>query len=69
VSGDELVKLKEAQQLWIEFRIANCSAENELYRGGSAAPVVKLACLEAVTRHRTEELNVMYRWRLEKGSQ
>jgi uncharacterized protein YecT (DUF1311 family) len=66
VSGDELVKLKEAQRLWIEFRDANCSAEYELYRGGSAAPMVKLACLEAVTRHRTEELNIMYGWRMEK---
>jgi len=68
VDGDELVKLKVAQRLWIQFRDANCSAETELYRGGSAASMVKLACLEAVTRDRTEELKVMYGWRLEKWS-
>jgi uncharacterized protein YecT (DUF1311 family) len=66
VSGDELTKLKEAQRLWIQFRDANCSAEHELYVGGSAASMVKLACLEAMTRHRTEELDTMYGWRLEK---
>ena len=68
VAGDELVKLKAAQRLWIQFRDANCSAEFELYLGGSAAPMVRLACLDAVTRHRTDELNVMYGWRLEKWS-
>jgi uncharacterized protein YecT (DUF1311 family) len=66
VDGDELVKLREAQRLWIQFRDANCSAEHEPYEGGSAGPMVKVACLEAVTRHRTEELQVMYGWRLEK---
>lgn len=68
VGGEELAKLKVAQRLWIQFRDANCSAEQELYSGGSAASMVKFACLEAVTRHRTEELNVMYGWRLEKWS-
>ena len=66
VNGAELEKLKAAQRLWIEFRDANCDAEYELYGGGSAGPVVKLACLEAVTRHRVEELKEMYNWRLEK---
>jgi uncharacterized protein YecT (DUF1311 family) len=66
VEGDDLAKLKAAQRLWVQFRDANCDAEYELYDGGTAAPVVKLACLEAVTRHRTEELRVMYGWRLEK---
>jgi uncharacterized protein YecT (DUF1311 family) len=68
VDGDNLANLKVAQRLWMQFRDANCSAEYELYAGGSAAPMVKLACLEAVTRHRTEELKVMYGWRLEKWS-
>jgi uncharacterized protein YecT (DUF1311 family) len=66
VDGDELVKLKTAQRLWIQIRDANCEAEHVLYAGGSAASMVKLACLEAVTRHRSEELKVMYGWRLEK---
>lgn len=68
VGGDELVKLKEAQRLWLQFRDANCAAEAELYMGGSVRPMVGLACLEAVTRHRAEELNVMYGWRLEKSN-
>ncbi|MGP8270223.1 MAG: lysozyme inhibitor LprI family protein [Terracidiphilus sp.] len=68
VDGDNLANLREVQRLWIQFRDANCSAEYELYRGGSAAPMVKFACLEAVTRDRTEELKVMYGWRLEKWS-
>jgi uncharacterized protein YecT (DUF1311 family) len=66
VVGEELLKLKATQRLWVQFRDSNCDAEYELYSGDSAGPVVKLACLEAVTRHRTEELKVMYRWRLEK---
>lgn len=66
VVGDELTRLKDSQRLWIQFRDANCSAEQELYTGGSAASMVRLSCLEAMTRHRTEELKVMYGWRLEK---
>jgi uncharacterized protein YecT (DUF1311 family) len=66
VDGDALAKLTAAQRFWIQFRDANCGAEQELYSGGSASSMVKLACLEAVTRHRTEELKVMYGWRLEK---
>jgi uncharacterized protein YecT (DUF1311 family) len=68
VEGDDLAKLKTVQRLWIQFRDANCDAEHELYSGGSAAPMVQFACLEAVTRHRSEELMVMYGWRLEKWS-
>jgi len=65
-TGDDLTNLKNAQRLWIQFRDANCKAEYDLYEGGSAGPTVKLACLEATTRHRTEELETMYGWRLEK---
>ncbi|MGB0063571.1 MAG: lysozyme inhibitor LprI family protein [Terracidiphilus sp.] len=67
-TGTDLTNLKDAQRLWIQFRDANCEAEYELYQGGSAAPTVKIACLEAMTRHRTEELKTMYGWRLEKFS-
>lgn len=66
VEGDELTKLQRAERLWMQFRDANCDAEYELYGGGSAGPTVKLACLEAMTRHRKEELQTMYGWRLEK---
>jgi uncharacterized protein YecT (DUF1311 family) len=66
LEGNELVKLEEAQRLWIRFQSANCDAEHELFEGGSAGPVVKIACLEAGTRHRTEDLHLMYGWRLGK---
>jgi uncharacterized protein YecT (DUF1311 family) len=66
VEGRHLSNLKNAQRLWIQFRNANCSAEYDLYEGGTAGPTVKSACLEAMTRRRTEELNTMYGWRLEK---
>ena len=59
-------QLTAAQRLWIQFRDANCGAERGLYAGGSAAPMVYQACLEADTRQRTAELNVMYGWILEK---
>jgi uncharacterized protein YecT (DUF1311 family) len=67
VQGDDLLNLKRAQRLWIQFRNSNCSAERALYSGGSAAPMVYYSCLEAVTRHRTVELKTMYGWRVEKA--
>lgn len=65
-TGTGLTNLKNAERLWIQFRDANCDAEYELYQGGSAAPTVRVACLEEMTRHRTDELKTMYGWRLEK---
>jgi uncharacterized protein YecT (DUF1311 family) len=65
-TGRDLVNLRDAQRHWIQFRDSNCKAEYDLYEGGSAGPTVKSACLEAMTRRRTEELKTMYGWRLEK---
>jgi uncharacterized protein YecT (DUF1311 family) len=59
-------KLLAAQRLWLQFRGANCAAERELYSGGSAAPMVYYACMEADTRQRTAELKTMYDWLLNK---
>ena len=64
--GRETERLREAERLWVRFRDANCSAEHELYLGGSAAPAVQFACIEAMTRHRIAELKTMYGWRVEK---
>jgi len=66
VKGDELTKLRAAQRLWVQFRNANCDAEHEMYSVGTAGPVVKVACLEAMTRHRVAELKDMYEWRIDK---
>jgi uncharacterized protein YecT (DUF1311 family) len=48
------------QRLWIQYRDANCTAERDLYDGGTAASPAYLACLEAMTRARTRELAVTY---------
>jgi uncharacterized protein YecT (DUF1311 family) len=66
LSANEQKDLLGTQRLWLKFRDANCSAERNLYAGGSAAPMVYVACVEAVTRQRTSDLKAMYGWRLEK---
>jgi uncharacterized protein YecT (DUF1311 family) len=66
LSADEQRDLRSAQRLWLRFRDANCQAERNLYAGGSAAPMVYAACVEADTRQRTSDLKAMYGWRLEK---
>jgi uncharacterized protein YecT (DUF1311 family) len=60
----EVQQLVTAQRLWIQYRDANCSAERDLYGGGTATGPVYLACLEAMTRARTKELAVTYAVRL-----
>src|ERR1017187_1624508 len=66
LSADEQKDLQAAQRLWLRFRDTNCSAERNLYAGGSAAPMVYAACIEANTRQRTTDLKAMYGWRLQK---
>jgi uncharacterized protein YecT (DUF1311 family) len=63
---EDFQKLQAAQRLWLQFRDANCIAERDLYTGGSAAPMVYLACMEADTKQRVTELKTMYGWRIEK---
>jgi uncharacterized protein YecT (DUF1311 family) len=64
LDGDDADRLAKAQGLWTEYREANCSAEHALYKGGSAAPVVYVACMDAMTRARTNELQQTYAVRL-----
>jgi uncharacterized protein YecT (DUF1311 family) len=52
--------LMATERLWIQYRDANCSAERELYGGGTASFPAYLACIEAMTRARTKELEVTY---------
>src|SRR5580704_1609053 len=66
LDGEDAERLAKVQQLWTEYREANCSAERALYRGGSAAPVIYVACLDAMTRARTEELQQTYAARLKE---
>jgi uncharacterized protein YecT (DUF1311 family) len=64
LEGEELDRLVKTQRLWIQYRDANCAAEQNLYEGGSAKYAVHFACLEAMTRARTRELQITYAVRL-----
>lgn len=65
--GDEDVRnLLDAQRLWLQFRDASCKAERALYQGGTAEPTVYYACMEELTRKRTEDLKATYDWVLVK---
>jgi uncharacterized protein YecT (DUF1311 family) len=66
INPSEQKDLKIAQDKWAQFREANCSAERGLYDGGSAAPMVYYACLEAAARQRLTDLETIYSGRLTK---
>jgi uncharacterized protein YecT (DUF1311 family) len=59
---DELEQLKAAQRLWIQFRDATCTAEGDLYKGGTASTPAYSACREELTRQRASELKTIYGW-------
>ena len=61
---DERAQLAESQELWLQYRDANCSAEKTLYGSGTGAQPAYLACIEAMTRQRTKDLKVTYAVRL-----
>jgi uncharacterized protein YecT (DUF1311 family) len=60
LDASDAQRLQAAQRLWIQYRDANCSAERDLYAGGTASGPAYLACLEAMTRARAKELEIMY---------
>jgi uncharacterized protein YecT (DUF1311 family) len=64
LEGADAKSLTKTQRLWIQYRDANCSAERDLYTGGTAKYAVYFACLESLTRGRTGELQVTYAVRL-----
>ena len=59
---DDLERLKVAQRLWIQFRDATCTAESDLYSGGTASAPAYAACREELTRQRAAELKTIYGW-------
>jgi uncharacterized protein YecT (DUF1311 family) len=59
---DDFERLKVAQRLWIQFRDATCTAESNLYKGGTASAPAYSACLEELTRERTADLKTIYGW-------
>lgn len=68
LSSDDLRKLEDAEQLWIQYRDSACKAERDLYGNGTGANPAHAACLEAETRFRVDDLNATYGWRVEKFS-
>jgi uncharacterized protein YecT (DUF1311 family) len=63
---EDLHNLLDAQRLWLQFRDASCKAERALYEGGTAQPTAYRACIEELTRKRSEDLNATYDWVLVK---
>src|SRR5580704_16912734 len=59
---DDLQRLKVAQRLWIQFRDATCTAESNLYMGGTASAPAYSACREELTRQRATDLKTIYGW-------
>lgn len=64
--GDERRLLDAAQVAWVDFRRFSCDAEYALYSGGSGGSPARLACLDAITRARINQLHQTYDWRIEK---
>ena len=62
LTSDDASQLRTAQRYWIQFRDSTCQAEKALYTGGSAAPMVYYACMEAETRYRIQDLKNTYEW-------
>jgi uncharacterized protein YecT (DUF1311 family) len=56
LQGSRQQKLIAAQQAWIKFRDSSCQFETSRYEGGSIAPTIYLACLEKITKQRTQQL-------------
>lgn len=65
VGGDELRLLNRAQMAWVGYRRLSCEAEYEMYGGGTGGPITRLACLEALTRDRIQQLHAAYDSRVE----
>jgi uncharacterized protein YecT (DUF1311 family) len=53
-------KLKEAQRLWLNYRDANCEAEEATYNRGTMGPNAWALCRIRLTRQRIEEMKLIY---------
>ena len=49
-------KLKESQRAWIAFRDAEAAFAADQFRGGSAAPVLRLTSMTETTEQRIKQL-------------
>lgn len=62
----EKASLRGAQRAWIVYRDKACDAEAAPYRDGTGKGTALLACLEAITRQRTQFMKVGLWWQVEK---
>jgi uncharacterized protein YecT (DUF1311 family) len=60
LQAEDAERLTKTQRLWLQYRDANCTAERDLYEGGTAKYPAYFACLESMTRARTRELQLTY---------
>ena len=61
-------RLVTAERLWVQYRDANCSAEQELDGDGTGRYPAYYGRLEAMTRTRIEELKITYAVKLKGGT-
>lgn len=52
--------LRDAQRAWIPYRDAACTAEGQLYEGGSIRPLIEYACMATLTERRTQDMRLAY---------
>jgi uncharacterized protein YecT (DUF1311 family) len=58
VGPADRAKLRAAQRAWLRYRDAQCTFEAAAYDGGSMQPMIKLLCLESLTRSRARQVAV-----------
>jgi uncharacterized protein YecT (DUF1311 family) len=64
---DDRQKLEEAEQAWLKYRDATCTAERSLYDEGTGAFPAYAACLEEETRQHASDLRTTHGWKAEKS--
>jgi uncharacterized protein YecT (DUF1311 family) len=67
VPADDAKAVTQAERLWVQYRDATCTAEYNLYAGGTGGPPARLACLAAETRARERSLRRSFWWRVVKS--
>ena len=55
-SDKDQQKLRQAQQLWLQYRDANCESEASVYEGGTIRPAIYNLCLASLTRERATRM-------------
>jgi uncharacterized protein YecT (DUF1311 family) len=63
------LNLVKAERVWLQYRDATCAAESGLYDGAADGmrSTVRVACLDAETRQRLNDLHASYDWKVQKS--